>query len=61
MITLLTSRLLISLRSSERRDSEDTSGEGDMSSSKLRASAESADLDSVCGSSDIELRDCYAK
>ena len=61
MITLLTNRLLISLRSSERRDSEDTVGEDDMSSPKLRASAESVNLDSVGGSSDIELRDCYAK
>ena len=58
MITLITNRLLISLRSSERRDSdcEDPLGEDDMSLN-LRASAESADHDFVGGSSDIKLRD----
>ena len=42
---------------------EDTLGEDDMSSPELRASAESTNTGIVCGtgSSDIELRDCYAK
>ena len=63
MITLITNRLLISLRSSERRDSEceDTLVEDDFSSPKHRASAESANPDFVGGSSYIELRDYYVK
>lgn len=67
MVTLVTNRLLINLRSSDRRgrlsECEDTLGEDDMSSPELRASAESTNTGIVCGtgSSDIELRDCYAK
>jgi hypothetical protein len=63
MITLITNRLLISLRSFERRDSEceDTLFEEDFSSPKLRASAESANPDFAGGSSYIELRDFCGK
>ena len=63
MITLVTNRLLISLRSSDRgghmSECEDTLDEDDMSSPVFRASTQSANPDIVCDGSDIELRACY--